>query len=155
MKTTVLLSLITISSACADPIWHCSRTAETESATNQFSHTQMSEFSIASVNSTANVIGVSINDLIDIYSGIQVRIGGIPLSACFIATEDALTKTALSSLGLQPAVIQALSKKSSIVQSNLHLVSTNEQMLSCIEKNFPAVGYLDEPLETSSVHPCF
>lgn len=153
MKWPLLLSLISLGNAWADPVWHCSRSAETNTAV--ISQTQSQEFSIASFNSSGNVIGVSINDLIDVYSGIPVRIGGIALSACFMPSNDALSTTALTSLGLQASAIQALSKKSAIVQTNLHLVSNEGQMLSCIEKHFPAVGYLDDPKETETVQPCF
>jgi hypothetical protein len=153
MKWTLILSLITLGTAWADPIWHCSRNAQ--SSTTLESQSQSQEFSIASFNASANVIGVSINDLIDVYSGIPVRIGGIALSACFMPSNDALSTTALTSLGLQASAIQALSKKSAIVQTNLHLVANEGQMLLCIEKHFPAVGYLDEPKETETVQPCF
>jgi hypothetical protein len=110
---------------------------------------------LLSFNSSAEVIGVSISDLIDVYSGIPVRIGGMPLSACFMSGNDTLSKTALTSLGLQLSTIQALSKKSAIVQTNLHLVATEGQMVLCIEKHFPAVGYLNEPKETNKLQPCF
>lgn len=140
--------------AIADPIWHCSRTTPDgeEVASLQL---QENQFSIASFNASVNTIGVSISDLIDIYSGVSVRIGGLPLSACFMTGNETITTTALTSLGLQPTVIQALARKSSIIQSNLYAVSTNTQMIACIAQHFPAVGYLEEASSTDKVQPCF
>ena len=150
----LLLCVVAINTyAFADPVWHCSRNTEAEKSAliNQ----QKEQFSIASVNSSVDTIGISINDLIDVYSGIPVRIGGLPLSACFIPSREQLTTTASTALGLQPAAIQALARKSAIIQSNLYFVTNEQQMLSCIAQHFPAVGYLDEPNETNSVQPCF
>jgi hypothetical protein len=113
------------------------------------------QFSLASMSSAPDVIGVSIRDLIDIYSGVPVRVGALPLSACFMPGQDALSLAALQSLGLQPSAIQALARKSSIVQSNLHLVTDEQQMSACISRHFPAVGYLSKPVDTDKVLPCF
>ncbi len=139
--------------ASAQPVWHCSRNA-TEQQDSALS-TQNDQFSIASINSSAETIGVSINDLIDIYSGVPVRVSGIPLSACFMPSDQSLTSAALSSLGLQQSTIQSLARKSTIIQSNIFFVNTPNQMQTCIGKNFPAVGYLNEPLNTDKIHPCF
>lgn len=153
MRWTLLIFLSTINTAWADPVWHCSRNVGI--GNEQHSYISTNDFSIASLNSSTDVIGVSISDLIDVYSGVLIRIGGVSLSACFMPSDSTLSKTALTSLGLQPAVIQALSRKSAIVQSNLFLVSTEAQMLTCIEDHFPAVGYLNDPTETDKVQPCF
>lgn len=152
----VIVSALSISChlAQADPVWHCSRTSPTAEQSVSL-QPQEDSFSIASFNSSSDTIGVSISDLIDIYSGVSVRIGGLPLSACFITGDQTITTTALTSLGLQPTVIQALARKSAIVQSNLHAVTTNQQMIACIAQNFPAVGYLEEALTTEEVQPCF
>jgi hypothetical protein len=156
MKKWTLISVLCLNChlANADPIWHCSRIG---SGLEQVvtSQTQDNQFSIASFGASADTIGVSIGDLIDIYSGVAVSIGGLPLSACFISGNEEITTVALTSLGLKPAVIQALARKSSIVQSNLHAVATKRQMLNCIEQHFPAVGYLEEVSTTDKVNPCF
>ena len=151
-----LLSMLIISytTALADPVWHCSR--QTSEVTQQSSLQNIqNQFSIASVNASSDVIGVAINDLIDVYSGVPVRISGVPLSACFMPNNAELTSTALTSLGLHPSTIQALARKSAIVQSHLYIVNTEKQMLGCITQHFPAVGYLDEPKSTNGVQPCF
>lgn len=146
--------LFVVSNTWADPIWQCSRTQEQQA---QSPHTSKADdqFSIASFGNSSDVIGVSIRDLIDIYSGTPVRIGGLPLSACFMLGDGTLSQTALTSLGLKSQTIQALARKSSIVQNNLFYVSNEEQMLSCIAKNFPAVGYLSAPTEDTNSLPCF
>jgi hypothetical protein len=113
------------------------------------------QFSLASMSSVPDVIGVSIRDLIDIYSGVPVRVGDLPLSACFIPGQDPLSLAALKSLGLQTPAIQALARKSALVQSNLYLVTDEQQMHACISRHFPAVGYLSKPVNTDKILPCF
>ena len=149
-----LACLALASQVMADPVWHCSRNKVNEG----FVHTKISsedQFSLASFNSSSEVIGVSVRDLIDIYRGIAVYVGGIPLSACFFTGNNSLTSSALTSLGLSAESAHALSRKSSIVQNNLHLVYDERQMLSCIANNFPAVGYISSATQTDSVLPCF
>jgi hypothetical protein len=154
MKLSIFMfSLLTFSSTWADAVWHCSRNSMQNVSENPY--IQENNFSIASVNASNDAIGISITDLIDIYSGVPVRIGGLALSACYSQNDEILNTSALSSLGLQTSVIQALARKSSIVQNNLYFVAAEEQMLKCIEKHFPAVGYLDESTETETVKPCF
>lgn len=153
MKRLLLFTLLISCSAMADPVWHCSRNPI--SATEVSTSVQEDQFSLASFSSSMDVIGVSISDLIDVYSGVPVRIGGLPLSACFVPGNENLTAAALTSLGLQPAAIQALARRSAIIQSSLHVVTNDTQMLSCIARHFPAVGYLDEPHETQDLLPCF
>lgn len=156
MKQSIILSvLIGCFAVGAEPVWHCSRTNTELTKTSSAQRHQDNEFSIASVNASPDVVGVSINDLIDIYSGVPVRVGGVPLSACFMPDNRELTSSALTSLGLQPTVIQALSRKSAIIQSNLFSVTTQEQMVSCVARHYPAVGYLNAPISTDEVHPCF
>jgi hypothetical protein len=138
----------------ASPVWHCSRNTNDDN-TAIATPAQEDQFSIASINSSAEVIGVSVRDLIDIYTGTPARIGGLPLSACFLAGNEQLTHEALSSLGVQLKTIEALARKSSIVQNNLHYVSDETQMRACIAKNFPAVGYLSKPVDSAKIMPCF
>lgn len=155
MKWSLLCSLAFSFTALADPVWHCSRNIQKAEDVSSSVQAQENEFSIASFNSSSDVIAVSISDLIDIYSGVPVRIGGLPLSACFIPNQQGLTSAALTSLGLQASAIQALARKSAIVQNNLYPLTTEKQMVSCIAQHFPAVGYLDEPTHSDEVQPCF
>lgn len=150
----VLALLFNANTVYADPVWHCSRN-NIETSASIATPTPENQFSIASFNSSADVIGVSVRDLIDVYTGTAVRIGGLPLSACFLLGNDELTVSALTSLGLNLKTIESLARKSSIVQSNLYHVHTEAQMGACISKNFPAVGYLNMPIETDNFLPCF
>lgn len=155
MKWPLIFALtIGCNAAFAEPVWHCSRN-KVDAEKLSSSEIQENQFSIASYNASSDVIGVSISDLIDIYSGVPIHIGGLPLSACFIPSNQNLTSAAITSLGLQPSVIQALAKKSAIIQRNLYLVTSEKQMLSCITQHFPSVGYLNEPINTTEVQPCF
>ena len=150
--SSVLACLLATTSALATPVWHCSRNAnQTASDTTA----QADQFSIASFNSSADVIGVSVRDLIDVYSGTPVYVGRAMLSACFLVGNEPLTQEALLSLGIKPNAIEALSRKSAIVSSNLYYVRDESQMSACIAKNFPAVGYASKPIETPYLLPCF
>lgn len=152
----VVASILMATSALAAPVWHCSRSANTDADSNLVATpAKEDQFSIASFNSSADVIGVSVRDLIDIYTGTPVRIGGLPLSACFLLGNEQLTNEALSSLGINHNTIQALARKSNIVHSNVYYVSDEAQMNACITKNFPAVGYLSNPIDTTKIQPCF
>jgi hypothetical protein len=149
------LMVMVTSSALADPVWHCSRNTQEAALAQKEASAQENRFFIASFNSAADVIEVSVRDLIDVYTGVPVRVGGMPLSACFLAGNDSLTSSALASLGLSLAPIQAMARKSNIVQNNLHIATDEPQMLNCVAKNFPAVGYASQPHESKDVLPCF
>jgi hypothetical protein len=151
-KFFLFVLLVGVNNCWADPVWHCSRNGEQSKGDIL---AQAEQFSLASMGSSEDVIGVSIRDLIDVYSGARVKIGGEPLSACFISGEDAVTASALQSLGLKPTAIQAMARKSTIVHSHLYQTTDEAQMKTCMAKHFPAVGYLSEPTETVHFMPCF
>ncbi len=129
-------------------IWHCSKMMHVDTALTSNEMT----FSVASVNGT---IDVSLDDLLAAYSGYPVRVSGKPLLACFMAGDEALSVSALNTLGLNSAAMQMLSRRSAIVQRNLKLVTDEEEMLSCMEKHVPAFGYLSKPISNDRVAPCF
>ena len=147
-----LAALLGASTSWADPVWHCSRQG---ASLNANAISQDDQFFIASMSNPQEVIGVSIRDLMDVYSGVPVKVGGQVLSACFRSANDADTAPALKALGLQASAIQALARKSNIVQSHLYVVADESSMQSCIGKHFPAVGYLSKPTETQHLMPCF
>ena len=150
--TFLLISVLAVCHCWANPVWHCSRLA---GATKAKLLSQADQFSMASMGNSDEVIGVSILDLMDVYSGTPVKVGGQALSACFISENDAITAPALNSLGLKASAAQALARKSTIVQSHLYRVTDEIGMKNCIAKHFPAVGYLSEPTETAHLMPCF
>jgi hypothetical protein len=91
----------------------------------------------------------------DVYAGVPVRIGGKPLTACFNNDNDPSSTEALSSLGLNANAMSALARKSAIVRSQLKWVSNPDDMMRCISRNFPAVGYFTVQQDTAEVSPCF
>ena len=131
-----------------EAIWHCSKMPQAEAAQGG---TEMT-FSMASVNGT---IDVSLDDLLAAYSGYPIRISGQPLFACFMPGQEALSASALQTLGLSSAAMQMLARRSAIVQRNLKLVTDEGEMQQCLEKNSPAFGYLSKPINNEKVAPCF
>jgi len=73
---------------------------------------------------------------------VNVRLSGVPLSACFMPVNDSTTVKALRALGLSADVLSALARKSAIAKSHLYRVTDEEEMKTCIARNQPAVGYL-------------
>lgn len=129
----------------AQAIWHCSRTPVAQTAASE------AEFKLSSFDA----VGVTLEDLLDVYLGRDVKVGSYPLIACFMPGDDALSRDALQSLGLKSQVMQKLAARSAIVQSHLHVVNDEEQMLDCMERNFPAFGYFSKEVVTDKVVPCF
>lgn len=129
----------------AQAIWHCSRTPVAQAAASE------AEFKLSSFDA----VGVTLEDLLNVYLGRDVKLGSYPLMACFMPGDDALSRDALQSLGLKSQVMQKLAAKSAIVQSHLHVVNDEEQMLECMERNFPAFGYFSKEVVNDKVVPCF
>jgi hypothetical protein len=69
--------------------------------------------------------------------------------------DEALFLDALDTLGLNASAHQTLSRRSAIVQRQLEVVTSEAQMLLCMERNAPAFGYLPNPVSNASVAPCF
>ena len=156
LKKIILLSLgITcVQFSTAETIWHCSRVKETIS-THAKKEPDAHNFNIASLGNTTAVIEISGRDLIDVYSGKPVRVSGEPLSACFLIGNNKVSSEALLSLGLKSSVIQSIARKSANVQAQLYWVSDEEDMMRCISKHFPAVGYLSNQVSNESMDSCF
>jgi hypothetical protein len=62
---------------------------------------------------------------------------------------------ALTTLGLNTNAMSAMSRKSSIVRSQLVWVSNDDDMMRCIVRNHPAVGYFNDVQESGEFGPCF
>jgi hypothetical protein len=130
-------------------IWHCSRNLPGPPSTNAM--VEQDEFKLSSMDT----IGVILSDLIDVYSGSDVRIGNMPLIGCFMPGQDALSKNILNSLNLKPYVLQKLSAQSTIVLGQLVSVTDEEQMQICLSKYFPSFGYLSSEVISEKFAPCF
>jgi hypothetical protein len=112
-------------------------------------------FVLAAQDVAEDVIRISVRDLIDVYSGVNVRLSGVPLSACFMPVNDPVTVKNLRALGLSADVLSALARKSAIAQSHLYRVSDEAEMKACIVRNQPAVGYLSHAQSIEQLAPCF
>lgn len=146
----LLCLALTAQSAYADPIWHCSRSdVQIADASDNFTLAALSSLE-------REVIKVSMQDLHTVYKGSPVKMsGGLPLSACVVGNNASITNNALQSIGANPAAVQALLRQNALSTSNIHLVANESEMLSCINKHHPAIGYLSKTTHTEAVGPCF
>ena len=142
------------SPALAETVWHCSRTPVLDVAIDNRPDPG-DLFTLAQQGVADDVIRISVRDLIDVYSGVNVRLSGVPLSACFMPVNDSTTVKALRALGLSADVLSALARKSAIAQSHLYRVSDETEMKVCIARHQPAVGYLSRSQSTEQLAPCF
>lgn len=140
--------------ALAETVWHCSRAPALDVAIDNRPDPG-DLFTLAGQGGADDVIRISVRDLIDVYSGVNVRLSGVPLSACFMPVNDATTVKALRALGLSADVLSALARKSAIAQSHLYRVSDETEMKVCIARHQPAVGYLSRAQSTEQLAPCF
>jgi len=132
-----------------EAVWHCSRNAGNEVKDAG------SGFDLGSMSGPNGTISVTLNDLLTVYSGYPLKVSGKPLFACFMPGDEALSLEALDTLGLNASALQILSRRSAIVQRQLEVVTSEAQMLLCMERNAPAFGYLPGPVVNTSVAPCF
>jgi hypothetical protein len=132
-----------------EAIWHCSRMPASAITADS------TEFSMDPTTSLNGTIVVTVQDLMAAYSGYPVRVSGKPLFACFMPGQEDLSIAALQSLGLSSPAMQMLSRRSAIVQRNLKLVTDEEEMLACTERNTPSFGYLSKSTITDKIAPCF
>jgi hypothetical protein len=145
----ICLSMLSLSQALANPVWHCSR-----------SHIQIADasddFHLAALTLEREVIRISLRDLYSAYQGTPVKMnGGAPLAACVVDQPSQLTTDALQSIGAKRANIQALARNNNLLHSQIILVKDEASMVSCITKNHPAIGYLSKVTSTEAVGPCF
>ena len=143
-----LLALLLGTSAQADPVWHCSRTSLQVADAGD-------NFSLAALDAEREVLRISLRDLYAIYQGNQVKASGVTLSACFIGGNNAITKSAMSSIGAEPHVLEKLSRKTALVSQNIYMVQSEQDMQSCMTKHHPAIGYLSKATHTEAIGPCF
>jgi hypothetical protein len=128
----------------AEPIWHCSKNTSTVQAIND-------DFLAKPNQVGASIIRLEIRDLYDAYQNIPVYLGKQILTACFLAENNSISQDALSGIGADLEEIKAISKE------NPHLVkvSNEAEMIACIGKHHPAVGYVSGIIDSQWVGPCF
>ena len=148
--SAVCLTFVLGNAQAAKVIWHCSKASVVEAASKD------TDSSWGMGGATANgMIAVTLDDLYSVYGGYPMRVAGKPLFACFMPGREELSAQALDSLGASSAAMQMLARRSAIVQRNLMLVTDEEEMLLCMERNAPAFGYLSEAIDNDKVGPCF
>lgn len=153
-RAGLLLLVMLALPAWADMVWHCSRAPMAEQVAG--SRPESGElFALAQQEGADDVIQISVTDLIDVYSGVSVRLSGLPLSACFMPVNDPTTVKAMRDLGLSADVSSALARKSAIARNNLYRITDEEEMKACIKRNHPAVGYFNRAQVTEQLAPCF
>jgi hypothetical protein len=130
-------------------IWHCSRNLPTPPSANAMA--EQEEFKLSSVDT----IGVTLTDLLNVYLGKDVSLGGMQLVGCYMPGQEALSKDILKSLDLKSHVLQKLSAKNAIAQGRVVTVIDEAQMQACLESNFPAFGYLSSETISEKFAPCF
>ena len=145
----LLTSCVAVFAQPVEATWHCSRQA-VEKIPNDGA-----ALASISMDTPNNTISVTLNDLLNVYSGYPLKVSGKPLFACFMPGDEALSLDALDTLGLNASALQTLSRRSAIVQRQLEVVTSEAQMLLCMERNAPAFGYLANPVVNASVAPCF
>ena len=141
-------SLMFCFAAHADPVWHCSRTdVQVANAGDNFS--------LAALDTEREVIRISLRDLYGVYQGQTIKASGMVVSACFVGADSTLTKVAMKSIGAEPQVLEQLSRQSSLIGSHVYRVSNEQEMLACMTKHHPAIGYLTKATHHEAIGPCF
>ena len=142
------VGLMSCATAYADPVWHCSRTdvQMADAADN---------FSLAGLDTEREVMRISLRDLYGIYQGKTVKASGMVVSACFVGADSALTKVAMKSIGAEPQILEKLSRQSNLVGSHIYMVPNEQEMLACMKKHYPAIGYLNRATHNEVIGPCF
>lgn len=98
---------------------------------------------------------ISLRDLYSAYQGQTVKASGLTVSACVIAGDNPTTKTAMKSIGADARVLEKMSRKSALIQSNVYVVQNEQDMQACMTKHYPAIGYLPQATHNEAIGPCF
>jgi hypothetical protein len=133
--------------AKAEPVWHCSRTdVQVANAADNFT--------LAALDVEREVMRISIRDLYAAYQGTPVKASGLQVSACFIGgKDDPTTQKAMQSIGADTKTLEQLSRQS--IRSRIYQVRDETEMLTCMSKHYPAIGYFSKPQHHDAVGPCF
>ena len=140
--------LLCATAAQADPVWHCSRSGVQVADASD-------NFNLAALDVEHEVIRLSLRDLYSAYQGTTIKASGMVVSACFVGGQHAPTKAAMKSIGAEVQVLERLSRKSALVPSHVYMVQNEQEMIACMTKHQPAIGYLTKATHTEAVGPCF
>lgn len=147
--TAMSLSLLCHTS-WAEPVWHCSRSAIQIADISD-------DFTLASLSQNREVIRIALQDLTTVYQNKTVKMsGGLALSACIIeGAPTNLSQTAMTSIGLQNMAAETHTQANPIHKKQVFAVNSEQDMLACIAKHHPAVGYLSSAIHAENAGPCF
>lgn len=134
--------------AQADTVWHCSRTDVQVADAGD-------NFHLASLDAEREVMRITLRDLYEVFQGHEVRVSGLPVSACVVSGNSSSTKAAMKSIGAAPHMFEAKPGQGKSAISHLHFVPTDKDMLACMIKHYPAIGYFPKPIQHEAVGPCF
>lgn len=134
----------------AEPVWHCSRGAIKIADISD-------DFTLASLSQNREVIRIALQDLTTVYQDKTVKMsGGLTLSACIIqGSPTNLTQTAMTSIGGQNMATEMHTQTNPIKKKQVFAVGSEQDMLACIAKHHPAVGYLSSTTHAENAGPCF
>lgn len=143
------LSILFISpNLLAEPVWHCSRTdVQVANAADNFN--------LAALDTEREVMHISLRDLYGVYQGQTIKASGMVVSACFVGPDNPLTKVAMKSIGAEPRVLEKLARQSNLVGTHVYMVLSEQEMLACMTKHRPAIGYMPQTTHNEAVGPCF
>lgn len=144
----LLMGGATAGVAWATPIWHCSRQPPELNASPDGLH-------MAVMGTVSDAIPLSMADLLSAYAGQAVSIGGMTLTACMLAPQQALAAQVIHSLGLNIQQMQQRWSQPSAAPSWIRQVHNDQAMIDCINEHYPAVGFLSQPVQHDRVMPCF
>ena len=153
VRIAALLFAAGIPLAQAQAVWHCSRNPASAAPPPDID--TVLTVKIPFELSSSNMVALELSDLYRVYSGIPVRVNGMPLSACFLDGGNQMNATAMGMLGLSPSALSSLARSTSIVSNHVFDVSNEQQMEACIREHHPAVGYLSKAKQTEGITPCF
>jgi hypothetical protein len=103
-----MLGTCLLAQAQTHAVWHCSKQTALSDVASPVSMAQTAPedtFQIASMSIDANVIGLTLRDIMDVYSGVPVRVSGRPLTACFINDQSNAGREMLEALGLNASTM--------------------------------------------------
>jgi hypothetical protein len=93
-------------------------------------------------------------DTISLYSGQPIYRDGRFITGCMLTADNLLSIEAFGQLGIRPEVSASLARSTGLVERKIKIVKNENDMISCIKDNNPAVGYLYLNNDQYMVH-CF
>ena len=94
-------------------------------------------------------------DLEQAYSGQPVLMGATWLMVYMLPADQAITRDALSELGVSPSAAERMARSTGLVDRGIRLAKNLDDMVDKVSNSHPAAGYVQYTPGVSSVRPCF